>query len=299
MTRKHPTSSPQPRAFTLVELLVVITIVVLLVALLLPAFEKARYIARLTQCKSNLRQLTIAHTTYALDSRKWYPYHITSWPSGTQKFMLDANNHVRPIIPTGTYAGDSPELIPYISGAKSMDPRLTSALWCPGVGLYDMSTNMSLDLPLYSFYANRINAQGSNQTATSTNSSGNPTTTEQYAIKESKLIQKIDSKMYFYADTGWSGISGSYSIVASDRCQRYGGSGSKVLTNHGRGDYYLTKQKTWLVWNTGPATTNYAFTDGSVKDFTFEPAEFKVTMNMGSKTEGGAEPIFFPKDWRE
>jgi prepilin-type N-terminal cleavage/methylation domain-containing protein len=58
------------RAFTLIELLIVIAIIAILAALLLPSLASARTLAQSTRCLSNQRQLGLAWTAYAADARE-------------------------------------------------------------------------------------------------------------------------------------------------------------------------------------------------------------------------------------
>ena len=54
-------------AFTLVELLVVISIIALLLAILMPSLQKAREQARIIMCKSNMKQQHMGHLLWAED----------------------------------------------------------------------------------------------------------------------------------------------------------------------------------------------------------------------------------------
>ena len=60
---------PRRRAFTLVELLVVIGIIAVLVSILLPVLSRAREAVRTTQCLSNLRELGLALQLYENDHK--------------------------------------------------------------------------------------------------------------------------------------------------------------------------------------------------------------------------------------
>jgi prepilin-type N-terminal cleavage/methylation domain-containing protein/prepilin-type processing-associated H-X9-DG protein len=56
-----------PRAFTLVELLVVIGIISVLIGVLLPALSKARQAANRAKCLAHMRGLAVAQAAYAAD----------------------------------------------------------------------------------------------------------------------------------------------------------------------------------------------------------------------------------------
>lgn len=72
-------TSRRKRAFTLLEILVVIAVVSLLAALLLSVFSRVREQGRITQCKSNLHQIGLAMQQYA-DDNGTFPFWLTEKP---------------------------------------------------------------------------------------------------------------------------------------------------------------------------------------------------------------------------
>lgn len=126
-------STRRPRAFTLVELLVVIGIIAVLIGVLLPVLSRAQGRARAVQCQSNLRQVLQATLNYAAEHKGSLPWGFT-W------------NKISPTSPTGGTNDPSPQpgwISFFTCAEKYMNPKasmVSQAL--PG---YNFTT---LDMPV-------------------------------------------------------------------------------------------------------------------------------------------------------
>lgn len=169
----------QRQAFTLVELLVVITIIALLIALLLPATQAALEAARRTQCSNNQRQLGQAHITYATSKQRFcgsfgapvtnpnfaWPWTALILPELGQQNMYDQltlNPDLDPQSPTFNAASGTL----YISGlicptnpAASTTATYTS--YCVNMGRVDDTTgpNVLADIRANGIFHDRFKAR--------------------------------------------------------------------------------------------------------------------------------------------
>ncbi|MFW6058529.1 MAG: DUF1559 domain-containing protein [Phycisphaeraceae bacterium] len=122
-------------AFTLVELLVVISITALLIALLLPALRAARESARSAQCMSNLRQVGIAMHSY-LHSEKRFPLRTIGGQTYGPKMYFHtgrAGTGQDPERLTELFANFARDfgIAPNARSPKGWDPKDHGLLVCP------------------------------------------------------------------------------------------------------------------------------------------------------------------------
>lgn len=102
------------RAFSIIELLVVIGVVAILLGLLLPAVGRARSAARLMQCQSNLRQIMLAVVNYTNDNNGYFPVAAPHELGGPKGIISESDLWLPPRMFGGTLAAELRPLNAYL-----------------------------------------------------------------------------------------------------------------------------------------------------------------------------------------
>ena len=112
-----------PNGFTIVELLVVIAIIALLVALLLPAVNRARATAKQVQCINNQKNLGTAIATYSTSKGRMPEYMSVARRDAGKP--VDAYGWIHPLLPNIGQANLHDQLLDAVSsGAPVASARL-------------------------------------------------------------------------------------------------------------------------------------------------------------------------------
>jgi len=276
---------PNGHGFTLVELLVVITIIVILLALLMPAMDQAIYQAELAVCGSKLHTIASGSIMYAHANKRRYP----------DRPSIRANGNCRPI--ELYWGGNGPTV-------RELDDRRI-------LGQF-LDVNETLNCPL----VKEIDIEGSDPDTTVISPYG-LYFSFQYKIKDlppDKGMFRLGDRLTYTDYGNGAGPAAVYSsnVLASDWDSIYTNNLVTYATHPDLGGvmepYYYQDQDwtetspiavgptkaTWSYWITvdRPAIdTNYAFDDGSVRRYN------RVEWSEGNpaKTSGDRRLTWMPQ----
>ena len=133
-------SSRSRCGFTLIEALVVLSVIAIVSAILLPVFTNAREAGRTASCSSNLRQINLAMMLYLNDFNRFYPptskpsLHC-GWAKRIDKYLKSSEVLSCPSFEEGEYRSDCPT--PDASGAVEVKYQGSYDIVFHGFGLTD------------------------------------------------------------------------------------------------------------------------------------------------------------------
>ena len=285
------TFSGRRTGFTLIELLVVISIIAILIALLLPSLNQARFAARLTTCKSNLRQQATGLNLYAMDNKNMFPQEDEA-PSPHAEDPYDALMYPY-------WGGDE-----YVdAGWKSNEYKhMAPIMQCPeGVMNVPPSTSVhDNNLAYYALLANKPHGLPSGVYMEDG---------ARYPVNPDEMLRGPGDYGEYQGKMGpWvpDTKTEKYTILVSDMITRpqFGNPpGYLIATNHIPGDWKYFRNH----FSTAPtfigthkaAVANYGFTDGHVEDYYTSDLSDLTNTTLRFSSGFGAHGVRYPYEMRQ
>jgi len=239
-------------AFTLVELLVVITIIVVLLAMLAPAMDKAIYQAELAVCGAHQDGIASGVLSYAAENKRHYPHRASKRRGAAD--MAD-------IIVVSVPGDDRPYLRNHVSLDLLVDPLVEEVDLSPEATVPNqrgVQVHSTVSLWFGIQYSGNKGGKGLFKIGDRL---------EYDRDRFSTLVSDLDG---IYGGTGAFSSHPDAAQVLSPEVYRNEPL-SRAASDLGLGAAFtpttLSRWSNFGVWKRGPVDTNYAFDDGSVQRY--------------------------------
>jgi prepilin-type N-terminal cleavage/methylation domain-containing protein len=138
----------ESRAFTLIEVLIVVAVLLMLALIFVPSYIPARARAHRIRCTSHLKQLGLAYKTWAIDHRDRFPMEVPLAEGGAMEavstgrlafvYQIMSNELSTPFVltcpsdserrPSDTFTGLQPKNLSYFIGLEASSANLQCLL---------------------------------------------------------------------------------------------------------------------------------------------------------------------------
>jgi prepilin-type processing-associated H-X9-DG protein/prepilin-type N-terminal cleavage/methylation domain-containing protein len=278
-------------AFTLVELLVVVSIIALLIAILIPSLRKARELAKSTACLANERQIGVSARMYLDDNKGEFFHHHEGW-------VLDDGSQLDELPPTiagvvgggmGNSAAEKPWIIflqPYLrsraAGFCPSDPtprsqKLATTLREYNGGITDVDHDMPPDSELAIAEIERRTMESYLLNSVFTHRSA------RYALEgvlrgfltDSRLASLRNPSLVMFSERNCEALNAAdneaFGAVGQDDYDTWVGEAAMVRWGEEAGAY---AREGWIRYNRHSGAANYVFVDGHAARARWNVARF-------------------------
>lgn len=271
------------KRFTLIELLVVVAIIGILAALLMPALQKASFIAKVVQCKSKIGGISRAMLIYAGDFDGYYPETV---PTVDDNWVYAPRGRVWQMTTKSGYDNLHPLYREYLGGSLSV--FMMCPLQTPMMQTRNLNTERITSYMLYpaSFASGK-----------------------HFSFADKEAFQRVGETF-----AGVTDVSYRFNLLVSDVAMGYGAWGEPIkglIAGHPAFNGYIKTHDSvindhtgWVLGGDDTYTTPISFgtADGSVRSYDANGLSYLDRDNWvtnGGRGNGGANAdykMLMPKE---